>query len=347
MKSKMTKLAAAAVIIIGVLIGMNQFGGSIDGSSVAWANVGEHIAQVDYVHVYYLKCRDNVLKSDFEAWYDHGKMVMQKGGMSYDDGRTLQSFDEHKRRVGKEPSFFAKGQTFFEVFTVGLLSEKNEQFNQQMPANVGDDFLIYEFDPPVDGDFLESVFITVGKNSLLPIQMKIYHKDGDYDMIMFDYEALEKLPDFFEPPTVSSANAAGEVVLDGEEVILNIEGAAGLKQVIVRLHDMYNGPVEQLPSAYRQKVHHLFPRTYKKKGGPVFRLDATFMTDEGYLSATNDVIVLWLNEATNGGVGSEDGGGLEDWPDGKYRNIKFSPMLKPTDREDVYIVEISCWLRPK
>jgi hypothetical protein len=34
-------------------------------------------------------------------------------------------------------------------------------------------------------------------------------------------------------------------------------------------------------------------------------------------------------------------------PESKYRNIKFSPLLKSTDREDAYIVEIRCWLRPK
>ncbi len=36
-KSKATKFAAAAVIIIAVLIGINQFGGSIDGTSVVLA----------------------------------------------------------------------------------------------------------------------------------------------------------------------------------------------------------------------------------------------------------------------------------------------------------------------
>ena len=37
MKSRITKLAAAAVIIIAVLIGIHQFGGSLDGTSVAFA----------------------------------------------------------------------------------------------------------------------------------------------------------------------------------------------------------------------------------------------------------------------------------------------------------------------
>jgi len=42
MKSRITKLAAAAtVIIVAVMIGISQFGGPIDGASVAWADVIE------------------------------------------------------------------------------------------------------------------------------------------------------------------------------------------------------------------------------------------------------------------------------------------------------------------
>ncbi len=43
MKSRITKLATAAVILVAILIGINQFGGSIDGTSVAWADVLEQI----------------------------------------------------------------------------------------------------------------------------------------------------------------------------------------------------------------------------------------------------------------------------------------------------------------
>jgi hypothetical protein len=45
MKSRTTKFATAAVIIIAVLIGIHQFGGSIDGSSVAWASVVKNVEQ--------------------------------------------------------------------------------------------------------------------------------------------------------------------------------------------------------------------------------------------------------------------------------------------------------------
>ncbi len=62
MKSPMTKLAAAAVIIIAVLIGVHHFGGSIDGTSVAWADVQKAFLAQSWVHLKY----DN----GTESWYN-------------------------------------------------------------------------------------------------------------------------------------------------------------------------------------------------------------------------------------------------------------------------------------
>jgi len=45
MKSNIAKLAAVAVIIVGVLIGANYFDVSIDGTSVAWAEVVQRVEQ--------------------------------------------------------------------------------------------------------------------------------------------------------------------------------------------------------------------------------------------------------------------------------------------------------------
>jgi hypothetical protein len=46
MKSPISKLAVAAVVIFAVMIGVNQFGGSIDGVGVAWGKVAEKIEQM-------------------------------------------------------------------------------------------------------------------------------------------------------------------------------------------------------------------------------------------------------------------------------------------------------------
>jgi len=49
MKSSFTKLAAAAVIIIAVLLGLHYFGGSIDGASVVWADIAEKVQKIPMV----------------------------------------------------------------------------------------------------------------------------------------------------------------------------------------------------------------------------------------------------------------------------------------------------------
>ncbi len=57
MKSTITKLAAAAVIIIAILIGVHYLGGSIDGTSLAWAEVVEQISSYTKY-----KCRQRVVR---------------------------------------------------------------------------------------------------------------------------------------------------------------------------------------------------------------------------------------------------------------------------------------------
>jgi hypothetical protein len=221
-----------------------------------------------------------------------------------------------------------------------LLSPGNKQFGQQVPVSVGDDFLIYKFGPPKeDADWIDSMSVTVGKNSLLPVQIKTYHKksectEKDYELVVFDYEEPEKPTKFFEPPTPSAQpHGRGEVMLDGKEVEININGSPGIKKAVARLYNKYDGPSEAIPMPLRDR--------YEIEGGPVFSLDVAFITEEGFRSITNNKILVWLNQGTKCGVGADN------WPDGKYRNIRFTPVLKATDRKDVYIVEISCWLRTK
>ena len=51
MKSRITKLAAAAVIIIVVLIGISEFGRSIDGASQVFASMLEEMQGIPWIHV--------------------------------------------------------------------------------------------------------------------------------------------------------------------------------------------------------------------------------------------------------------------------------------------------------
>ncbi|KPK41121.1 MAG: hypothetical protein AMJ65_10085 [Phycisphaerae bacterium SG8_4] len=50
MKSPITRLAAAAIVITVALIGINQFGGSIDGANVAFGRIKQAVENVPWVH---------------------------------------------------------------------------------------------------------------------------------------------------------------------------------------------------------------------------------------------------------------------------------------------------------
>ena len=80
MKSPITKLAAAAVIVIAVMIVIQQFGLPIDATSVAWADVREAFLAQSWVHLQY----DN----NTESWYnlktgDHCHKQLYSRGNSF------------------------------------------------------------------------------------------------------------------------------------------------------------------------------------------------------------------------------------------------------------------------
>jgi len=80
MKSKITKFATAAVIIVAVLIGINRFGGSLNVTSVAFADVRAAFLAQSWVHLRY----DN----NTESWYnlktgDHGHKQLYSWGESF------------------------------------------------------------------------------------------------------------------------------------------------------------------------------------------------------------------------------------------------------------------------
>ena len=53
MKSPITKIAAAAVIVIAVIIGIQPFNGSLNGTTAAYAKVKEKIRNVPWIHISY------------------------------------------------------------------------------------------------------------------------------------------------------------------------------------------------------------------------------------------------------------------------------------------------------
>lgn len=80
MKNPITKFSVAAVIIFGVIVAINPFGGSIDGASVAFADVQSAFLDQSWVHVQY----DN----STESWYnlktgDHCHIQLNSSGKRF------------------------------------------------------------------------------------------------------------------------------------------------------------------------------------------------------------------------------------------------------------------------
>jgi hypothetical protein len=346
MRSRITKIAIAACVAIGVLLGVHYFGVSPDGSSVAWADIARRFNDVDYVHFYAVQSRETSFPSIREGWYAHGKLRSRSCGgygsygayQSFDDGRTSMAFDRHNNITVFRESDLAKYETFFAAMTSGALSFDSSQFDDITPVLVRTDFLIYHFEPPEGVDWIDRICVTVGKDSLMPIEIKTYYNAERWyctsDLLLFDYEEPEKPLEFFEPPTETKPpHGVGQVVLGGDAVEIELHNAPGIKKAIVRLHTMFDGPEEDLLLPYRDR--------YRLVGTPVYFMEIAFIIDEGYRSITAKSCPLWPDQGVKAALGADN------WPDGKHRNIRYTPVLRATDREDVFTLELSCWLRTR
>ncbi|MGD8786247.1 MAG: hypothetical protein PVJ60_02390, partial [Phycisphaerales bacterium] len=185
MRNRITKLAAAAVIIIAVILGINYIGGSPNGTSVAWASIARRLNDVDHVHFYDVTNNENSFPFISEGWYAHGQLRSRSCGgygsyggyQSFDNGKTFKIFDRHNNVTAIGKSNINKYKTFFEAITEGKLSFDSSQFDNKTPEFVSSDFLIYDFEPPArESDWIEKISVTVGRNSLMPIQIKTYFK---------------------------------------------------------------------------------------------------------------------------------------------------------------------------
>jgi hypothetical protein len=134
MKSRMTKPAAAAVIIIALIIGFHRFAGSIDIASTAFAQMTEAMMKVPCVHVL-IEAERGQKKYYREQW-----VCFESGikGEKYMDGRvTLVDINENKQYVYRPES----GKTTVSIYRPGSQppeqTESSEEFLHQMLKELG------------------------------------------------------------------------------------------------------------------------------------------------------------------------------------------------------------------
>lgn len=104
MKSKITKPAAAAVIIIAAVLAVQHFSGSIDGTTAAWANTLEQIykaTSVRYNQTFYVKDRDPFTIQNMINEKGVIRSILYGQPIIYDssEGKKLRLIPDQKRAI--------------------------------------------------------------------------------------------------------------------------------------------------------------------------------------------------------------------------------------------------------
>ena len=182
------------------LVIFNVWNFSPSGAGIAWAEVGRKMQTIQDVQFYEFDFRNGAPTDFIKGNYSRGKIerLNSDGSRSIDDGRKCvftTSDGVFLRETGSEFKNMTDVENMnnlFEVLTKGILQYRQGQLDEQKPTEIADDFLIYHFSPSAAFEpLLESIFITVGKNSLLPVQMKLFYKNNPqrYDIYFFEYSA--------------------------------------------------------------------------------------------------------------------------------------------------------------
>ncbi len=338
--SRVAKLAIAAAVVVAALLGIHHLGGSMDGASVAWAEVVRRIERVDHLHFYSIRTEPNGYSSIREGWYAHGKIRTRQydAEQTIDNGRIWVVMDEHHNVVKKGKSRLAEYDNVFDALTKDVLTYRFSEFENKTPVSIGSDFLLYEFDAQGDeAAWIDKITVTVGRNSLMPVQIKTYFRKGKWStnhLLVFDYEAAEKPDAFFALPTVAkSPHGVGRIVLGGAEVTIELQNTPGIKKAIVRLHAESKGSAEKPLAKYYKENEPV--------GDPIAFMEITFVTVEGDRSKTTEC-PLGLGQGLKGILGM-----AQAKSDNEHRYIVFTSLLRATDQDNVFELELSCWLKTK
>ncbi len=248
MTSKITKLAAAAVIIIAVIVSIYQFGGSIE--SVAWAEVLDNIKRVPaFAYLMNMDMKDmpgmqagETTKMEVEA------LVSQNYGMrmnSYVDGKLAAQIYVLPPQ-GLLISVVPEQRQYIRMNLTNELFEKIQKDNGD-PRKIVEEFMKYEYtelgrstidgievegielkDPRIAGGVLDDVvgrlWCAVGNGLPVRLEMEAYSKDGSkiMDMTLHGYEwDLEVDASEFEPN-----------ISDDYELMADLELSVGEKSIV-------------------------------------------------------------------------------------------------------------------
>jgi len=192
MKSKMTKFATAAVIIIAVIIGINQFGGSVDMASVAWAEVVEQLNS----HEKY-KCRQRVVRTEgpqlpamnvYHMNLSLRRQEVEDGSihiidMRAEDAITVELYPDQKRAIVTKGIGFGPKK---DPDIIDMVKRFEQKSTERLGVKKQDGRILQGFrhQPNEYNDYT----VWVDSETKLPIQIELVHTKAGQTVFLDEFE---------------------------------------------------------------------------------------------------------------------------------------------------------------
>lgn len=209
MKSPITKLAAAAVIVIAVFIGINQF--NTNGSSVAWADVAERFESVPFFNITIYLCDPSNKTKKIEIWRSKDSRIRAHEGNKVffkdlsKDKNKFTIFDRSTKKLvnGDEnlPSFIRRlcgneGRFSLDTLTKSFPSDVKGIIPLETADTAASNEIVL-FRAKAKEITPEALKIWALRESKLPIRFFVRPSKGYFDLF-FDYSE-QKDAKFFDP----------------------------------------------------------------------------------------------------------------------------------------------------
>ena len=198
MHSKMTKVAAAAIIIIAVLTGIYHFTGSIDGASVAWAQVVEQLSN----HEKY-KYREQVVREkgiqvptkDIYHWNLSLRRQEEDNGntqiidMRAEDVITIQLYPTQKKAIVTKLIGFGPKK---DPDIIDMVKRFEQESTEKLGTKKQNGKILHGFrhQPNKFNDFT----VWVDPETKLPVEIELKHPQADQTIFMDEFEFDFNLP---------------------------------------------------------------------------------------------------------------------------------------------------------
>ncbi len=205
-ENRISKLAAAAAIIIVVLFGLNKFG----NSSIAWADVVEKFQSVEFFSAVFYE-KDDALDEpeQIELWMGQGGNVRMRMGSQVifgQGGKITKAFDMSNRSQVEPDSrgermlemlSSSKGQfslgTILNIAAKGGLTDVTPLVNSD--AKISEDLVVF------DSQLYETQWMRIWalRESKLPVHIRIWDSRDGYCLDAFLTYSNKQPDEFFDP----------------------------------------------------------------------------------------------------------------------------------------------------